>query len=999
MSPSAAPSEGTGAGDTIHPEGSPAVAEPMNEKPEETIELPVGSNSDNTNRLVGAINEQSATLKTVLESVTKAVEALKQQPQSPDKKIAFWTEYKKLADEFDNELQAKYGQDLDTSLIFAGLFSAVSSAFIIQIQPEFQSDPNGPTQALLSLLVQNMTGLPPAALPPGISLSPPPTIVVVAQSLLYFSLSATLLAALLAVLGKQWLLHYNSVGERGTIEERGLERQRKLDGMRSWRFDLVMQVFPLLLQFALLLFATALAIYLWTIHHAIAAIALSLTGLGSILYTAMIISAVASPDSPFQTSLNSLLKIILDQFYIPKHLHWFFQAIQAHLCPIFDQTCMVISQCTGAFTQMAPLLPLFHSLKPPEPVPSEPLPIFNSPYSQSNEGQAILWALEASTDPRLVEAAAELVPEMQWPVNLNVQPALSRLDDTFKSCIEHRWHVRAGMTDRATACIKAFWILDMVTEEDQRAPHLWAYNFQTIRTGSEELRSIVFWTSKTLDLSYPLPIRSWTLRFIAAQNLPETMLKITLKHFNPSDSDLNKSIFADFLFCLNSFFVPTTAQDCTVLDKSEFSTLLVALLFENLIKRLTDPQPLDHSIANDIVIKVSQIADKVSFTVNQDTDRCVEAGYWFCALSGVSQEAIRSALQLVSSTSVWNLRGILPHSLANIDFTWLSKTLDWVGGLNSSSNARILVDLWQATFLLPSARDALSVESIRVLLSALPTKEDDWDRAHLQAHLACAVLDSTDHWFAEEELCPILQQPSVWANLGHGSWHNWAYYSLGNKLSQHPEWTKIISANLPGWLAAWPGIMEKEEEHQVNFRSVLSRVWNGDEAEANEFGEEATRVMVFNALMSTWNEADFSDWSANHVGHHINLLGCTVTAVFAAWTGLDKASTPSQQFKDTILVHLGEALAKAGERTKHESSNGSDVPPDLRDNIDRLADLLSRLASLIQGNLGTSERAHTVINLDYWRDLENTWQYDVYELHQAINQAKLGGSMVVEKTG
>jgi hypothetical protein len=104
--------------------------------------------------------------------------------------------------------------------------------------------------------------------------------VVIAQTILYFSLFTTLGAVLLAVLAKQWLLHYNSAGEHGTIEERGLERQRKVDGMRRWGFDLVMQVFPLLLQFALLLFATALSIYLWTIHHAIAAISLTLTGLG-----------------------------------------------------------------------------------------------------------------------------------------------------------------------------------------------------------------------------------------------------------------------------------------------------------------------------------------------------------------------------------------------------------------------------------------------------------------------------------------------------------------------------------------------------------------------------------------------------------------------------------------------------------------------------------------------------------------------------------------------
>ncbi|KAJ7806044.1 hypothetical protein B0H14DRAFT_2526288, partial [Mycena olivaceomarginata] len=214
-----------------------------------------------------------------------AIEALTQKPQSPDKKIAFWTAYKSLADEFDKEIQEKYKNDLDTTLIFAGLFSAVSSAFIIQIQPELQPDP---TKALLALLVQNITGLPPALLPPGTSTSEPlASSVVVAQSLLYFSLFTTLMAALLAVLGKQWLLHYNLVGERGTIAERGLERQRKFDGMCQWRFDLVMQIFPLVLQVSLLLFLTALSIYLWTIHQIIATITLSLTGLGSLLYAVM----------------------------------------------------------------------------------------------------------------------------------------------------------------------------------------------------------------------------------------------------------------------------------------------------------------------------------------------------------------------------------------------------------------------------------------------------------------------------------------------------------------------------------------------------------------------------------------------------------------------------------------------------------------------------------------------------------------------------------------
>ncbi|KAJ7636742.1 hypothetical protein FB45DRAFT_1138603, partial [Roridomyces roridus] len=179
-----------------------------------------------------------------------AVEDLKPKKSSTDTKTAFWNTYKTISDEFDKDYQQKYSTDLDTTLIFAGLFSAVTSAFIIQIQPEIQATPGTP------------------ATDTGILLGLPST-VLVAQCLLFVSLSATLLAALLAVLGKQWLMYYSSAGERGTIEARGLERQRKFDGLRRWKLDTIMQLFPLMLQFALLVFAVGLSVYLWTVHHAL----------------------------------------------------------------------------------------------------------------------------------------------------------------------------------------------------------------------------------------------------------------------------------------------------------------------------------------------------------------------------------------------------------------------------------------------------------------------------------------------------------------------------------------------------------------------------------------------------------------------------------------------------------------------------------------------------------------------------------------------------------
>ncbi|KAJ6602863.1 hypothetical protein DFH09DRAFT_1470940 [Mycena vulgaris] len=202
--------------------------------------------------------EQTKSQQEQSEKLRKAVEALKMQAPTPDKKTAFWNLYMKLADEHDKEFQRKYSTDLDTALIFAGLFSAVSSAFIIQIQPQLIPDAR------------------------------PSKIVVVVQSLLYVSLSTTPLAALLAVLVKQWIMHYEAAGSRGTIEQRGLERQRKLDGLHKWKFDTVLQMFPLLLQFALLLFATTLSVYLGTVHHTIAIIVQILTSFGFIAYISLL---------------------------------------------------------------------------------------------------------------------------------------------------------------------------------------------------------------------------------------------------------------------------------------------------------------------------------------------------------------------------------------------------------------------------------------------------------------------------------------------------------------------------------------------------------------------------------------------------------------------------------------------------------------------------------------------------------------------------------------
>ncbi|KAJ6627650.1 hypothetical protein B0H10DRAFT_1627091, partial [Mycena sp. CBHHK59/15] len=122
-----------------------------------------------------------------------------------DSKNEFWNAYKTVADEYDKEFQQKYSSDLDTALIFAGLFSAVSSAFIIQIQPQLQQDPDLVNQALLRHFIHAINGSmfvrPDIEVP---SSTGPSSTIVLVQTALYVSLFSTLLTALLAVLGKRW---------------------------------------------------------------------------------------------------------------------------------------------------------------------------------------------------------------------------------------------------------------------------------------------------------------------------------------------------------------------------------------------------------------------------------------------------------------------------------------------------------------------------------------------------------------------------------------------------------------------------------------------------------------------------------------------------------------------------------------------------------------------------------------------------------------------------
>ena len=112
------------------------------------------------------------------------------------------------------------------------------------------------------------------------------------------------------MLGKQWLnLHVE-----GSFIDRNRHRQQKMRGMITWRFKLVMECLPLIMQISLLLLGYALARYLQTISRTVSSVITGFTSAGVIVYLLIVAAGTLSRTCPFQTPISIAIRAILE-FY------------------------------------------------------------------------------------------------------------------------------------------------------------------------------------------------------------------------------------------------------------------------------------------------------------------------------------------------------------------------------------------------------------------------------------------------------------------------------------------------------------------------------------------------------------------------------------------------------------------------------------------------------------------------------------------------------------
>lgn len=322
----------------------------------------------------------------------------------------------------------------------AGLFSAVNTSFIINMQSTLNPDPFYTTNVLLGMLLQtaNSSFVPPSNQP----YAPwhgPGTLVIWIQSLTYASLCASLLAALGAVLGKQWLSNFKRSG-RGTIDDRGRQRQMKLDGLRTWHFDAVLQFLPSLLQISLLLFGIALSASLWIMSRTIAAIVITSTSLGFTFYLTIILASLIAADCPFQTPGSITLRAL------GRSVLHYYPSLQKRRRN-FRKACLSFALYVP-FKIVDTLNTISQRLTPSVSI------------AQQTDAPCIRWIIESSSDPDTITTAANFVPEVEWPPELEISTLLLQLFDTFLGCFENTHLEQLVLVpprrEHAIACGKAF---------------------------------------------------------------------------------------------------------------------------------------------------------------------------------------------------------------------------------------------------------------------------------------------------------------------------------------------------------------------------------------------------------------------------------------------------------------------------------------------------------------------------------------------------------------
>jgi hypothetical protein len=123
----------------------------------------------------------------------------------------------------------------------------------------------------------------------------------------FTSLALSLSAALVAMLGKEWLTAFLTSRPR-PVHSHALIRQSRLEGLERWWALHILALLPSLLHASLLLFSIGLVLYLWMLDPAIASVIAGVVGATSLFYAVTAVLGAVYDFCPYVTEISGYIR-------------------------------------------------------------------------------------------------------------------------------------------------------------------------------------------------------------------------------------------------------------------------------------------------------------------------------------------------------------------------------------------------------------------------------------------------------------------------------------------------------------------------------------------------------------------------------------------------------------------------------------------------------------------------------------------------------------------
>ncbi|KAK0237138.1 hypothetical protein EDD85DRAFT_790815 [Armillaria nabsnona] len=228
-----------------------------------------------------------------------------------------WRTYLKECGAFDIEMLEGWRDGLDVLLVFAGLFSAVVTTFVVQTSQSLQVNYGQVTATLLFELIDVqraaangtlVNNVPRSDLTPFSDFRPTISDSLV-NGLWFTSLSFSLATALFAVLTKQWIHQYIAVPS-AIPRDRCRVRQFRYMGLEQWGVGFIIGLLPVLLSVSLGIFLVGLVLFLAPLQVMIASVVGAITFISFTAYFSSNILPIMYPSCPYKTPLSHYLFLL-----------------------------------------------------------------------------------------------------------------------------------------------------------------------------------------------------------------------------------------------------------------------------------------------------------------------------------------------------------------------------------------------------------------------------------------------------------------------------------------------------------------------------------------------------------------------------------------------------------------------------------------------------------------------------------------------------------------